>query len=221
MVTVHLGPAWFFGADAVLEALAALIALLVAFASWRVYKMSRQKSCGIFTASMVLLTFSFLSRAVTDALIENIFFGLPSNLVGHVFYVGYLIHIILALLAYLILVCVTHKICDKRVVVLLLLILVPSLLLSGSYYVSFYGLSAILLGFIAFSYFKNYFIVKKECKCPMNSAFFVFLAFLFLTFAQFMFLFEMFFKPLYVAAQITQALGYLVLLFALIKIVRK
>jgi hypothetical protein len=221
MVTVHLGPSWFFGADACLEALAAFIALCVAFASWRVYRMSRQKSCGVFTVSMVLLTFSFLSRAVTDVLIENIFFELPSNLVGYVFYVGYVIHILLSLLAYLILVCVTNKICDRKTVALLLLILVPSLMLSSSYYVSFYGLSTILLGFITFSYFQNYSAVKKACKCPMNNAFFVFLAFLFLTLAQIMFLFEMFFKPLYVAAQITQAFGYLVLLFALIKIVFK
>lgn len=221
MVTVHLGPQWFFGADACLEALAAFIALCVAFASWRVYRMSRQKSCGVFTVSMVLLTFSFLSRAVTDALIENIFFELPQELVGRVFYVGYVSHIFLALLAYVLLACVTGKICDKRTVALLLLMVVPSLLLSSSYYVSFYGLSAILLCFITFSYFQNYFVVKKACKCPMNSAFFVFLAFLFLTFAQVMFLFEMFYKPLYVAAEITQAFGYLVMLFALIKIVLK
>jgi hypothetical protein len=212
MVTVHLqGPKWFFGADASLEAFAALIAFLVAVAALRVYRMTREKKYAYFTGSMILLTLSFLSRAVTDALLENIIFTIPNEQAGLVFFIGYVAHILLALTAYILLILVTHKITDKRVIALLFLIMVPSLLLSGSYFLSFYGLSAIFLAFISIAFYQNY---RKVCKA---SACMVFLAFALLAIAQILFLVEAFYDPLYVAAHVTQGAGYLVLLFALVR----
>ena len=73
MVAIHLqGPVWFFGVDASLEAFATLIAFSVAIASFKVYRMTREKRFAYFTASFVLLTLSFLARAITDALLEEI-----------------------------------------------------------------------------------------------------------------------------------------------------
>ncbi len=212
MVSVHMqGPQWFFGADASLEAFAAVIAFCVAFASLRVYRVTRERKYGFFTASMVLLTLSFLSRAITDALLEELLFTIPSNISGMIFFIGYVLHILLALTAYVLLVIITHKITDKSIIALLFLILVPSIMISGSYFLSFYGLSAILLAFVAFSYYQNY---RKVCKA---SACLVFLSFLLLAIAQLLFLFEAVYDPLYVAAHVTQAAGYMVLLFALVK----
>ncbi|VVB81488.1 Uncharacterised protein [uncultured archaeon] len=211
MVSVHLGPAWFFGADACLEALASVIAFFVALASFRVYRLTKERKYGYFTVSMVLLTLSFISRAVTDALMEEIVFKVPAGLVGSIFYIGYVAHILLALGAYLLLFIITHKLADKRVIALLFLILIPSLLLSGSYYMSFYGISALLLGFIALSYWQNY---RKVCKL---AACLVFVSFSLLTVAQILFLVESHLELFYVAAELAQAAGYLLLLFALIK----
>src|SRR3990172_9903106 len=102
MVSVHLqGPQWFFGADASLEAFAAVIAFCVAFASLRVYRVTREQKYGYFTASMALLTLSFLARAITDTLLEELLFTVPSELSGMIFFIGYVTHIILALVAYL------------------------------------------------------------------------------------------------------------------------
>lgn len=215
MVAVHLGPSWFFGVDAILEAFASLIALFVALASWRVYRMTGGKKYGFFTVGMFLLMFSFVSRAVTDALIEGIFLKVPEQLVKYVFLVGYVAHIFLALTAYLLLIIITHKIVDKKVIALLFFLVVPSMLLSGSYYLSFYGLSAILLAFVALAYFQNY---QKVCSL---SACFVFSGFVLLTFAQLLFLAEILYKPLYAGAQIVQAFGYLLLLIALVKTLLK
>ncbi len=216
MVSVYLqGPKWFFGADASLEAFAAVIAFSVAFAALRVYRVTRERKYAYFTASMMLLTLSFLSRAIADTLLEELLFALPSNVTGLIFFIGYVAHILLALTAYLILVIVTHKITDKRIIALLFILTLPSLLISGSYFLSFYGLSAILLAFIAFSYYQNY---SKVCKA---SACLVFISFAFLTLAQVLFLFEAVKEPLYVAAHVIQAAGYLVLLFALVKTLLK
>lgn len=212
MVSVYLqGPEWFFGADASLEAFAAVIAFCVAFASLRVYRMTREKKYAYFTASMALLTISFLARTTADILLEELWFKMPANIAGLTFFAGYVTHILLALTAYILLIIVTHKITDKRIIALLFLIMVPSLLISGSYFLSFYGLSTIFLAFVAFTYFQNYYKVRKIAACL------VFVAFLLLTIAQVMFLFEAVYDPLYVAAHIAQAVGYLALLFALIR----
>ncbi len=211
MVTVHLGPKWFFGVDAGLEAFAALIAFFIAFASYRVYRLTKEKKYAHFTASFVILTLSFLIRAATDLILEGMLIKVPQTLTGIIFFTGYVAHILLALTAYLMLVIVTHKITDKRIIALLFLILVPSLLISGSYFLSFYGLSTIFLAFVALAYYQNY---RKVCKA---AACLVFIAFTLITLSQAMFLLEAFYDPFYVAAHVTQATGYLVLLFALIR----
>ena len=215
MVTIHLGPKWFFGIDASLEAFASLIAFCVTLTSYRIWKITKEKKYMHFTTSFLLLTLSFLTRAITDSLLEEIFVKIPAEYTGKVFFIGYVAHILLALIAYVTLFSVTHKIENKKVLTLIYLILIPSLLLSGSYFLSFYGLSAIFLSFITIAYYQNY---KKVCK---SSACLVFIAFTLLAFAQVFFLAEVMYKPMYVIAHITQAIGYVVLLVALIKTIFK
>jgi len=224
MVSVYLhGPKWFFGADASLMAFSALIAFCVAFASFRLYRMTKEKKYAFFTASFILLTLSFISRALTDSILEEIMFSVPAQYAGLVFFAGYVTHILLALTAYLLLIIITHKITDKRIIALLFLVLVPSMLLSGSYYLSFYGLSVIFLAFISIAYFQNYRKVCSAASCL------VFIAFVLLTLSQVQFLLEgirilslEIVRPyVYVAAHITQAVGYLVILFALVKTLLK
>ena len=212
MVSVHIGPSWFFGVDASLEAFAALIAFLVAFAAYKVYRIGGERKYGFFTASFVLLTLSFLTRAAADTLIENLLFEVPPKLTAWIFLYGYLAHILLALTAYVILIIITHKITDKRVIALLFFILVPGLIMSSSYYLSFYGLSTVLLAFVAIAYFQNY---RKVCS-PTSCM--VFIAFVLLALAQIQFLLDLLNKTFYVSAHITQAAGHLILLIALLKI---
>ena len=88
MLNIYLArPEWFLGVDASLEAFAAIIALLIAFASYKLYRVTRERSYKYFLASFVLLGGSFLSRAVADAFLEEgqeaafeLFHKLPSLL---------------------------------------------------------------------------------------------------------------------------------------------
>jgi len=219
MINVYLhGPQWFLGVDAALEALAAVIALLVALVAHKAYRLTGEKKYFYFTGSIYLLTLSFLSRAVTDAVVRQIFFEIPDSIAGIVFYLGYVVHILLAFVAYIILIAITHKIYDKRVLALLFLTLIPSLLLSGSYYRTFYGLSLIFLAFITLAYYQNYRKVNNL------ASFTVFVAFALLTLAQLQFLLQGFYiwsaniwNTFYVTSHVTQALGYLSLFIALLK----
>jgi len=212
MVSVQLGPTWFFGIDAGLEAFAALIAFFVTVAALRIHRISGEKKYAFFTTSFVLLTLSFLVRAVTDFILEEIIWVVPQEMSGKLFFFGYVTHIFLALAAYLILFSVTNKVTNWKVTALIGLILIPAMLISGSYFLSFYVLSFLLLTFIAGAYWTN---CKKVCTWPSKL---VFYAFGLLALAQLLFLFEVLKKPMYVWAHIAQAAGYFSLLFALLGI---
>jgi hypothetical protein len=216
MVNVILqGPKWFFGVDAGLGFLSMLIAALVAVMAYKVYKMTREKKYAFFSVSFALLTFSYLSRAWTDVLLQGEMTRLPERLVGTVFFVGYVLHIFSALTAFLLLIFVTYKLQDKRIIALLYLILIPSMLLSGSYFLSFYGLSIIFLSFITYAFYGNYKKVRTKTALLVASAFTL------ITFSQVAFLLEAIHDLWYVAAQISQFAGYMILLIALIKVVLK
>lgn len=213
MVSIALqGPAWFFGVDATLEAIIAVIAFFVTVASLRVYRVTNERKYGWFTASFGLLTLSFLARALTNTVVEELLFKCPTQYLPKVFYFGYLTHIILALVSFLMLFIVTQKVENKSVVALLYLVLIPSLVLSSSYFLSFYGLSFAILLFITLAYYQNY---KKVCSAPSCL---VFVAFLLLTLAQAFFLFEAVNDLWYVLAQASQALSFLLILLALLTI---
>lgn len=216
MVSIQLGPQWFFGVDAGLEATAAIIAFFIAVSALKVFRMSHDKRYFYFMGSFALLTLSFLSRAITDTLIEGIVVSVPQDYLGSIFFYGYVAHIFLALAAYVILFAVTHKIHDRRIVAFLFLILVPGLLLSASYFLSFYVTSLLFLAFISSIYLQNALKVKKL------TSWLVFLGFMIITIAQVFFLLDAVTKTQgYVIAHMAQGLGYLVLLLALLKIIYK
>ena len=163
-------------------------------------------------ASFVLLTLSFLARALTDSILKKNLLDLPANVFKNIFVGGYVSHILLALIAYLILIFIVYRIDDKSLMLLLAAIIIPSLLLSASYFLSFYGLSFILLGFTSFAYLRNHLKVCSIASCL------VFIAFTLLTLAQAQFLFETVSDWFYVSAQITQSLGFILLLITLLNI---
>ena len=216
MLNIYLPrPSWFFGLDAGLEAFAGIIVLLIAFASYKLYRTTDERSYKYFLISFFLLGVSFLSRAVADAFLGKVFFTAPAKVIAWVFFLGYVGHIFLALAAYLLLVASTYKINDKRLLVMMFLIMVPALFLSGSYFLSFYVISAILLVFITWAYLQNFRKVKSATSCL------VFIAFLLLTLAQPQFILDALSEVWYVAAHATQGLAYLVLLVALLRILFK
>ena len=217
MINIHVaGPEWFFGVDASLEAFAALTALLVAFAAYKIYRATKEKRYGFFAGIFVLLTLSFAARAIADAFLEEIFDVGKANLSApSIFLAGYVTHIILALAAYIFLIVLTYRITDRRISTLFFLITIPGMLVSASYFLSFYGLGAILLAFVSIAYFQNY------RKVGSAASLMVFISFLLLTLAQVQFILDIFKKILYVSAHITQAAGYLLLLVALLKILFK
>jgi len=210
-LTIH-SPAWFLGVDASLEAFAALIAFFVTFASYKVYRVSKENRYRSFMTAFILLTLSFLVRAGADSILEKIFLHLSQGLYAKVFFIGYVLHIFLALSAYLLLIAITHKIAQRRIIGLISILLFVAMILSGSYFLSFYIISTVLLAFVCVAYFQNFRKVHSQTSCL------VFIAFLLLTLAQPQFLLEAVNDVWYATAHITQALGYLTLLITLLRL---
>ncbi|RMD57614.1 hypothetical protein D6825_03500 [Candidatus Woesearchaeota archaeon] len=216
MLSVYLHrPQWFLGVDASLELLAAIITLAVTIAAFRLWRVVKTQKYATFTASFALLSAAFFVRSITDTILEGILLKVSNEIGAKIFLTGYITHIVLSLTAYLLLIGVTLKIKDMRVLSLIGFILVPGLFLSSSYYTSFYGLSLIMLAYITQAYWKNY------KKCHRSSACLVFTAFFLLTTAQAAFLLEPYNEIWYVAAHLSQMLGFVSLLAALIKTLMK
>ena len=215
MLNIYLPrPDWFFGVDATLELCAGIIAILIALGSYKLYRVTHERSYKYFLASFILLGGSFFSRAIADAFLGK-FFHVSPHMIGLIFFCGYIGHIFLALAAYLLLIASTYKIEDKRLIVMMFLLLVPALALSGSYFLSFYVVSIILLIFLVWSYAQN----CRKVRSVTSTC--VFFAFGLLLLAQPQFILDMLSNSWYVTAHVTQAAGYLILLVALLRILLK
>lgn len=221
-------PTWFFGIDALFEIATAIIAILVAITALKLYRYTKTGEFKLFSISFGMMSLGFLARAAADIIVErlihfspNVVKAMPAlpgiSRTAAVFIAGYMTHIILVLSAYLLLIILTYKITKRRLMMLLFFLTVPSLLLSGSYFLSFYGLSTILLAFIVFGHY-------SKCK-EVKKGKLVTIAFSLLAIAQPLFVFTALNvlvkstkEMLYVGAHTLQILGFICILIALFKI---
>ena len=213
MISAYLsGPQWFLGVAGGIEAFAALIVFIVAFLAARIYRLTNERKYLLFSSSFIILTLSFLVKAITDGLLSGTLIALSEQLATTTFFFGYVGHIFLALAAYTILLVITHKIEDRRVIALIFALLLPALLLSGSYFISFYTISIILLAFVTFAYYQNFRNVCSASSCL------VFLAFALLTLSQAQFLMQRMGDIWYITGNITQAAAFFTMLIALARV---
>ncbi len=227
MVAIQINsPSWFFGVDCFLELGAALVTFLVFLAALRVYRFTKEKKYLFLGGSFLLLALSFTARAITDLIIEELipakveflitkapvlsgFFPGGGNLLV---YAGFVSHIMLALGAYIILVILSNKIKSKALMLLLFATILPQVLISGSYFLSFYYLSTVMLCFISYAFLRNCFKQKGVTSLLVS------ISFILIAFAQIQFLLTMLSPIFQVSAHITQFIGFIILLIALIKV---
>ena len=119
------------------------------------------------------------------------------------------------LLAFLILVLVSLKIKDKKMIVLLIYLLIISTTLVSASYVVFHVTLLIMLAILFLSYRKNYLKVKS-----LNAGM-VMYSFLALLVSQVFFIFDGLVENFYVIGESIQVIGYLILLVAIMKMIVK
>jgi len=118
---------------------------------------------------------------------------------------------LIMLLAFLILVLVSLKIKDKKIIILLIYLLIISTALVSASYIVFHITLLIMMSILFLSYRRNYLRVKSlNAKMVMYS-------FSALLISQVFFIFEGLAENFYVIGESIQLIGYLILLVAIIK----
>lgn len=222
MALIHLVPNWFLRFDIGLEILFAIVTFVVAYYSYKIYKLSDQEESRILSFAFLSISISYLIKAVVNLLIisdvddkiSNVSFANINTLqnVGAFANSAYIVLFTfgLVLLAYM-----TFKIRSLRALSLLLATNVFVIFLSQNWILSFYLLSSLLTIYISAHYYLEY-IKKNNYK---NLA--LFFAFIFLFFSGIIFIFSKVYYISYVIGHLLELGSYLIILLILISAIRK
>ena len=215
---------WFYGEDLIIDLVSAFVLLLIALFSLRYYKVERKNKNYIYLAiSFLLIAVSFFFKILANFTVYYKFFevrniGLLTLTFLHVktsdilFIFGYLIYRLLHLLGLYILYLIYQKNQSKYNIFLMVFFIMISTYSSESAYYIFHLTALVLLSLITIQYYENY---KKNklfnSKMLTNS-------FAIIGLSQILFIFVQLNKEFYVAAEIIQLVGYLILLTTFVKV---
>ena len=202
------GPEWFYGPDSILEGIAAFVSLFACLLSWKAWKLAKLKQYYYFSISFGLMTIGMAARALVNYLV---FQELPKTFETW----GYGLHIALYLLALIMLLTLAVVIRQRRMFILLFLLLFGTLYFAQVKYLAFYYLSTVLLGAIAYHYYENW----KKKKTFTTQV--VMGSFGLLALGQLLFALSAYMSNLFLPAHFSQIAGYVLLFIALVKVILK
>lgn len=227
MVQLVFSPKWFYGIDCIFEVISIVVLLLLAYSSYKLYKFTRKKDHLYFGVSFLTLVLAFLAKITTN--FEIYFAQAIKQVIGPdvittvtkvvqsslLFMTGFFVYRLFFLLGLLGLFYIIPRSKERRhVPVYVYFALIVSLFSTHTYFV-FHITAAILLIYISFFLYLNY--EKKKKKIPGLT----FISFLMLATSQIIFIFVVVNPAIYVAAEIIQLLGFLMLLYSYILLIRK
>lgn len=211
MILLLNGPYWFRGVDALFGLVYILVTLLIAAMSYKAYKLTEEKKYSYFSTAFALMSlsfavYSFLNIALTMHLSDTL------NSILTEFDYGFLLHMVFMFAALTLLLVVTLKIEQKKVVMLLFALMLLLAVFSYQYYIKFHLISFLLLFILGHQFYTNY-LEKKNFNAKL-----VFVSFYLLACAQVFFLVMIYNPIFYVVADILQLLGFLVLAYMFVRV---
>ena len=233
MLSLVYSPDWFHGFDIFLELFSGIVAMLIALAGYRAYKLVRDKKYFYFSAAFVFITLSFLARAFTTLYfvfsnLDNVpgagvaqSLGQPLFGATNIFVAGRFIYVLLVLFAYLILLLLSMRTADRktdrRLIALLSIFVVLFSALSYTSALAFHLVALVFLVFITANFLNNY----REKKSAATKL--IFLAFAAMTVECLLWLLASYNcnSIVMVSAYIARALSYVFLLSALLRVYKK
>jgi len=216
------GPTWFYGIDYIFDLVSVIVGLLISYFSYKTYRYASQKKYLYFAASFFLVAMAFVAKILATIpvyskklSVETVgLVTVTSQVIDKVKWInalGISVARLVMLFAFLLLVLVSLKIRDKKVIVLFGYFLIISTALVSASYIVFHVTLFLMLGILFLSYRRNYLKVKS-----LNSGM-VMYSFLMLFVSQVFFIFEGAVKHFYVIGESVQLVGYLLLLIAMIR----
>ncbi len=216
MSVVIYSPSWFFGIDAALQLVSVVVAFVLAYASYRMYRLLKESSYLHFSLSFFLISLSYLVKIFSDLYVYNrlgedvypklgIFLH-EFTMIEFVNIFGNLLHRFLLLLGFLVLIVVLLEIKDRRVITLLLYFIFIVSSFSMWSFLLFQTTLTMLAGTVAVYYVFEY--IEKRKPLMLNSL----IGFSLLFMAQISFMFTFFFeRRMFVLGHVLQALGFIML----------
>ncbi|MBW2988709.1 hypothetical protein KY358_00160 [Candidatus Woesearchaeota archaeon] len=225
-MTYVFGPTWFYGIDYIFDLVSVIVGLLICYFSYKAYRYTSQKKYFYFSASFFLVASAFISKILAtipiyskELKVETVgLVTVTSHVINKVKWInalGISVARLVMLFAFLILVLVSLKIKDKKIIALLVYLVVISTTLVSQSYIVFHVTLLLMMGMLYLSYRKNYKKVKR-----LNARI-VMYSFLALLVSQIFFIFEGMVNYFYVIGESIQLIGYLTLLAAMINMMVK
>lgn len=178
MEVLYIVPSWFYGYDALLQILFAIVSLMVSVYAYKIYKISKQKEARLFSYSFLLIFLSYIVLTLVsirytipidnDDTIRNI---LIRELSINTFVVY--LHVLLFLAGLVTLAYTTLSKRDHRTYVLILSLIIGIVLTAPQTTNVVYMISSILTLFIFIHYFENYLVTKNNRLVLTTTAFFL------------------------------------------------
>jgi hypothetical protein len=219
MIRFIFSPRWFYGIDSSFEVASIFVTLLIAIASYRFYKFSKEVRYKYFAWSLLAIAISFAAKILTNI---NVYYSvLEHRTIGFlqitfttirysdIFEIaGFTTYRFLTLLGFLGLFSLLQKNVDKRQFILLSYCFFIISVFSTSWYYLFHLTLALLLLFICMHYLDHY---RKQ---RIRQSRLIFVALLMILVSHIVSVFVEANLMLYVVAESLQLLGFLVLLYS-------
>ncbi|MEM4244783.1 MAG: hypothetical protein QXR60_01075, partial [Candidatus Nanoarchaeia archaeon] len=219
-------PSWFVGIDNIFELVTVFVTLLIAIYSHKLYKFTKENSYRLFSYSFFLISISYLVKILMDISIyypkmkiirAGAFTFITQTFQRFEAYyaVGFFVERFLLLLGLLGIFFVLHKVKDKKVGFLLIYLAFVSALFGNYLFHIFHITTSLLLLYICYYYYKNYSKNRSKNSFLVASSFFLIFV------SQIIFITLLIHPIMYVIGESVQLLGYLILLFTFISILKK
>lgn len=225
-VEIILSPYWFYGIDNFFDIFAVLTTLFISFYSYQLYKFSKKSNYKWFSISLLLISLAFVAKILTNVIIYypsvavttlgcfSVMYRVmkQSNIL---FILGLLAHRFLMLVGFFGVYWLVSKSREKNKIPLTLFLLFAATILSAYVYPAFSMAMVIMLSHIVYYYGITY-RKNRNRKTAL-----ILCSFALLLLSQIVFIFLFLDSSMYVASEILQSAGYLLLLYSYYLIVKK
>lgn len=226
MIRFVFSPSWFSGIDSLFELVTVIVTMLIAIYAHKIYKLTQEKKYRFFSYSFLLISISYIIKILMDVSVyypttKIVKIGILT-VVTHTFErldafysIGYFVLRFLLLLGLLGIFLVLEKREDWKSAFLLIYLAFVSALFGNYLYHVFHITTSLFLLLIFVYYHNNYMNYKSK------NSFFVASSFFLIFVSQLIFIALSLHPVLYVVGESIQLLGYLLLLFTFISILKK
>ncbi len=220
MANFMIIPTWFLGYNIILEAVFALITLIVSRYAFKLYKLSEQRQLMLFGMAFLSISISYfiqslLNFAILFNLTEDICHMVKANNLNSLNFIGVYTYVIFFTFGLMLLFFMTLRIKDAKIFSLIFLIVLSAIFLSANILFMFYLVSSIMLLSVCLHYLKNY-LDKKQTKTLL-----VLIAFVFLLFGRVHFIFALNHGTYYVLGHVLELGAYGLILINLLRVLSK